>query len=87
VARLQPVDPGWIDLAANVPVMSTSRIRELGWQPRRTAEQVLRELIEAIREGRGTGSPALAPRASLSRAVGSGRSAQTRLGLRGSSHS
>jgi nucleoside-diphosphate-sugar epimerase len=63
VARLQPVDPGWIDLAANAPVLSTSRIRKLGWRPQRTAEQVLRELIEAMQDGRGTGSPALAPRA------------------------
>jgi UDP-glucose 4-epimerase len=81
--HLQPVDPGWIDLAANVPVLSTDRIRELGWQPQRSAEQVLRELIEAMREGRGTGSPALAPRASLSRMLGPGLSALHRFGLRG----
>jgi nucleoside-diphosphate-sugar epimerase len=86
VARLQPVDPGWIDLAANVPVLSTSRLRELGWRPRRTADQVLRELIEAMRQGRGTGSPALAPRAGLGRALGAGLSALNRLGLSGPNH-
>jgi UDP-glucose 4-epimerase len=80
--HLQPVDPGWIDLAANVPVLSTGRIRELGWQPRRSAEQVLRELVEAIREGRGTGSPVLTPRAGLRRSLGPGRSALNRLGAR-----
>ncbi|HEU5271445.1 MAG TPA: NAD-dependent epimerase/dehydratase family protein [Jatrophihabitans sp.] len=66
-AHLQPVDPGWIDLAASVPVLDTSRIRDLGWQPERTAEQVLREFLQALRDGRGTASPALAPRARLSR--------------------
>lgn len=66
-AHLQPVDPGWIDLAANVPVLSTSRIRELGWHPERGAEQVLREFLDALRAGRGTGSPALTPRAGLDR--------------------
>ncbi len=66
-AHLQPVDPGWIDLAANVPVLSTSRIRELGWRPERGAEQVLREFLDALQEGRGTASPALTPRAGLNR--------------------
>jgi nucleoside-diphosphate-sugar epimerase len=61
-AHLQPVDPGWIDLAASVPVLDTSRIRQLGWQPERTAEQLLHEFLQALRDGRGTASPALAPR-------------------------
>jgi UDP-glucose 4-epimerase len=64
-AHLQPVDPGWIDLAANVPVLNTDRIRQLGWRPERTAEQVLREFLQALQDGRGTASPALAPRAKL----------------------
>ena len=66
-AHLQPVDPGWIDLAANVPVLNTDRIRQLGWRPEYTAEQVLREFLQALRDGRGTASPALAPRAKLRR--------------------
>ena len=50
-AHLQPVDPGWIDLAANVPVLSTERIRQLGWRPEHTAEQVLREFVTALHDG------------------------------------
>jgi UDP-glucose 4-epimerase len=78
-AHLQPVDPGWIDLAANVPVLDTSRIRELGWRPERTAEQVLREFVEALREGRGDASPALTPRARFTRTVSTGLAGLNRL--------
>ena len=69
-AHLQPVDPGWIDLAANVPILSTDRIRQLGWRPERTVEQLLREFLQALRDGRGTASPALAPRGRPAGAVG-----------------
>src|SRR5215212_10021290 len=31
--RLQPAPEGWVDMALNVPVMDTSRIRALGWTP------------------------------------------------------
>ena len=30
--RLQPAEPGWVDMALGVPLMSTERAqRELGW--------------------------------------------------------
>jgi UDP-glucose 4-epimerase len=33
--HLQPLEPGWFDLAMTVPLLDTSRARqELGWQPR-----------------------------------------------------
>jgi nucleoside-diphosphate-sugar epimerase len=64
-AHLQPVDPGWIDLAANVPILSSDRIRRLGWRPEHAVEQLLREFVQALRDGRGTASPALAPRIGL----------------------
>jgi UDP-glucose 4-epimerase len=33
--RLQPTPPGWLDMALNVPLMSSERARtELGWEPR-----------------------------------------------------
>jgi hypothetical protein len=69
-AHLQPVDPGWIDLAASVPILSTDRIRQLGWRPEHPVEQLLREFLQALRDGRGTASPALAPRARPARAIG-----------------
>lgn len=61
-AHLQPTDPGWVDLAAHCPVMSTARIRSLGWTPTTTATQALSELVEAISGGRGGPGPALRPR-------------------------
>lgn len=62
--RLQPTPAGWLDLALGVPVMSTSRIRrELGWTPRYTGVEALRELLEGIADGAGAATPPLAPAA------------------------
>jgi UDP-glucose 4-epimerase len=61
--RLQPTPPGWLDLALNVPLMSSERARrELGWEPRRTAEEALLELLDGLRRGRGLPTPPLDPR-------------------------
>jgi UDP-glucose 4-epimerase len=47
--RLVRADPGWLDLAASVPVMSTSRAREvLGWRPEVSAQDALREAILGV---------------------------------------
>jgi UDP-glucose 4-epimerase len=60
--RLQPTPPGWLDLALGVPLMSTERAREeLGWQPRRSAEEALLELLEGLRAGDGLPTPPLDP--------------------------
>ncbi|TPW78347.1 NAD-dependent epimerase/dehydratase family protein [Schumannella sp. 10F1B-5-1] len=61
--RLQPTAPGWIDLAAQVPRMSTARARtELGWTPRVDARDALRELLDGMRDGAGErASASLAP--------------------------
>ncbi|HEX6586026.1 MAG TPA: NAD-dependent epimerase/dehydratase family protein [Solirubrobacterales bacterium] len=60
--RLQPTPPGWLDMALQVPLMSSERARrELGWEPRRTAEEALLELLEGLREGRGLSTPPLDP--------------------------
>jgi UDP-glucose 4-epimerase len=62
-ARLQPTSHGWIKMAAQVPVLDSSRARtELGWIPRRDAYAAFRELVRGIIEHAGTGSPALRPR-------------------------
>lgn len=63
--RLQRSDPGWVDIAANVPVMSTERARtELDWVPRHTSTDALREVLDGIAEDAGLrASPPLAPQA------------------------
>src|SRR4051794_32344210 len=58
-AHLQPTDPGWIDLAAKVPLMSTARIRELGWTPATSPRQALEQLVSGISAAAGTASPPL----------------------------
>ncbi|MDO5662162.1 MAG: epimerase, partial [Brachybacterium sp.] len=51
--RLQPTDPGWVDMAVVTPVMSTAKARsELDWEPRRSSVETLAELVGAI-HGRG----------------------------------
>jgi len=60
--RLQPTPPGWLDLALNVPLLDVTRaLEELGWQPRRGADEALLELLEGIREGAGAPTPPLDP--------------------------
>ena len=59
--RLQPTPPGWLDMALNVPMMSSEHARaELGWKPRRSGVEALEELLEGLREGHGDGTPPLA---------------------------
>lgn len=60
--HLQPTDAGWIDMARQAPVMDTGKARALGWAPTREAGDVLRDFVAALADGKGTGSPALAPR-------------------------
>ena len=58
--RLQPTPPGWLDMALNVPLMSTERARkELGWEPRFNAVVAIEELMEGLRRGRGGPTPPL----------------------------
>ena len=62
--RLQPTPPGWLDLALQVPLMSSERAkRELDWEPRRSAEEALLDLLEGLRTGRGISTPPLSPQA------------------------
>jgi hypothetical protein len=60
--HLQPTPPGWVDLALGVPLMDCGRARaELGWEPRTSASDALRELLEGMRERAGASTPPLAP--------------------------
>jgi UDP-glucose 4-epimerase len=59
-ARLQPTPSGWVDMALGAPIMSTARARrELGWEPARSADSALLELIEGMRTGEDYPTPPL----------------------------
>ena len=63
--RIVAADPGWVDMAMNVPVMDTSKAqRELGWRPEFGARETLRELLNGIADGTGYAGSKLRPRGS-----------------------
>jgi len=60
--RLQPTEPGWLDIALGVPVMDVSRAREeLGWRPEHSATEALLDLMGGLRDGAGMDTPPLEP--------------------------
>jgi nucleoside-diphosphate-sugar epimerase len=60
--RLTPTPSGWVDMALAVPLMDTTRAREvLGWQPTRDAGDALLELLDGIRTQAGSPTPTLEP--------------------------
>lgn len=60
-ARLQPSEPGWVDMALAVPLLDSTRARrELDWEPTRTGTETLLELIDAMRRGADYATPPLA---------------------------
>jgi UDP-glucose 4-epimerase len=60
--RLQPTEPGWVDLGLGVPLMDTGRARrELGWSPARAADDAFLELFDGLRERAGHPTPPLEP--------------------------
>jgi nucleoside-diphosphate-sugar epimerase len=65
-ARLQQVDPGWLDLGFCVPLLDTSRAaRELGWSPSLDAVTVLRETLSGMRDASSDETPVLRRRSVL----------------------
>ncbi|MGQ7296696.1 NAD-dependent epimerase/dehydratase family protein [Quadrisphaera sp. KR29] len=64
-ARLQPTDPGWVDLAAGTPLLDCSRLKALGWRPTTTARAALDDLVAGMRSGEGGPTPVLAGRGPL----------------------
>lgn len=55
--------PEWLELALKAPLMDSSRaMRELGWSPRVTATEALRELFRGLAEDDGLPTPPLEPR-------------------------
>jgi UDP-glucose 4-epimerase len=62
LGRLQPTEPGWLDLAAAAPIMDCSRAREaLGWTPRHDARAAVRQLVAGLAAGAGTASASMRP--------------------------
>jgi len=60
--RLQPSEPGWLDMALKTPLMDVSRAREqLGWRPERSSVDALQDLLAGMREGAGMDTPPLEP--------------------------
>jgi UDP-glucose 4-epimerase len=60
--RLQPSEPGWLDMGLHVPVMDTTRARaELGWEPERSSTDALLDLLAGLNEGAGLDTPPLEP--------------------------
>ncbi len=56
-ARLQPTDPGWLDMAANVPVMDTTALRQaVGWTETSTSQEAVRELLDHMADAEGLGN-------------------------------
>jgi UDP-glucose 4-epimerase len=59
--RLQPTSPGWIEMALSVPIMDTTRARNvLGWTPQKTAIQAIEDLLEGLSHGADFPTPPLA---------------------------
>ncbi len=49
--RLQPAEPGWVDMALGVPLMSVERARaELGWSARHSSLSAIDELVAGLRD-------------------------------------
>jgi UDP-glucose 4-epimerase len=59
--RLQPTEPGWVDMGLAVPMMDCSRARsELGWQAQTSSLDALAELIAGMRTATDLDTPPLA---------------------------
>jgi len=62
-ARLQALEPGWVDLAFAVPQLDTTRARDvLGWLPAVDARDALHEVVSAAVAGRSLPTPPLRAR-------------------------
>ncbi|MFI5894990.1 NAD-dependent epimerase/dehydratase family protein [Actinoplanes sp. NPDC051513] len=60
--RLQPLDPSWVDLLVDTPLLDCTRARtELGWHPRHDARLRVVATRRALARGLGTASPRLRP--------------------------
>jgi hypothetical protein len=64
--RLQPIDPGWLDVIVSMPLLNTQRAQEmLGWYPQHTSQQAVAELVEGLRRNEGAARPVVSSRSPL----------------------
>jgi nucleoside-diphosphate-sugar epimerase len=60
--RLVPASPHLVDAVLRLPPMATDRARrELGWEPRHSAQQAILEFLQGVRVEAGMPTPPLAP--------------------------
>jgi UDP-glucose 4-epimerase len=60
--RLQPTDPGWVDLVFSTPLMDTGRTRrDLGWEPRYDAADAVPEILDGFGDRAGLETAPLTP--------------------------
>ncbi|GAA4613715.1 SDR family oxidoreductase [Actinoallomurus liliacearum] len=60
--NLVPASPGLFDAVLRIPIMDTGRARrDLGWSPRYSSLDALREFLEGLRTGAGLPTPPLTP--------------------------
>ena len=60
--HLVPASPDLFDLVLRLPLMDTTRAAaELGWTPRYSSLDAMREFLEGLRAGTGMDTPPLAP--------------------------
>lgn len=65
---MHSVEPGWIDLARLTPLLDSTRAhKELGWAPRRSSLEALRDLADGLEARSGFETPPLRPRAGTPR--------------------
>ena len=58
--RLQPTPPGWLDMGLSVPLMDTTRAHEvLGWEPRHSSLEAIRDVLAGIADAEGEPTPPL----------------------------
>ncbi|MEU0459602.1 NAD-dependent epimerase, partial [Streptomyces sp. NPDC006129] len=58
--HLLPASPHLFDAVLRLPLMDSARARtELGWQPERTATEVLAEFLQGLQQGAGAGTEPL----------------------------
>lgn len=67
-------EPGWVDLAAGIPLLDTGRAESvLGWKPRWSALEAFADLADGLAHGAGTASPPMRPRARARRSLVGGQ--------------
>lgn len=75
--HLVPAAPQLFDAVLGLPIMDTSRARgELGWAPRYSSTEAIREFLDGLQQGSGMATPPLAPESS-----GSMRQQELRTGV------